>query len=86
VAVEMQPAPWNKGKKLRPISARARADFLKGLADGLTVRLAAEKAGRGHPRRFYELRGEDTRRSPRRGLKHTSRERRCSRTSFAAER
>jgi hypothetical protein len=53
------PAPWNKGKKLRPISQKARGDFLAGLADGLTVRLAAEKAGRAHPRRFYDLRAED---------------------------
>ena len=51
--------PWNKGRKLRPISERAQADFLAGLAEGLTVRLAAEKAGRAHPRRFYELRAED---------------------------
>ena len=51
--------PWNKGRKLRPITQKARADFLDGLAKGLTVRLAAERAGRAHTRRFYELRNED---------------------------
>jgi hypothetical protein len=50
---------WNKGAKLRPLSDQARARFLEGLTEGLTVTLAAEKAGRAHPRRFYELRNED---------------------------
>jgi hypothetical protein len=51
--------PWNKDQKLRPISQQGREDFLAGLAQGLTVRHAAERAGRAHPRRFYELRAED---------------------------
>jgi hypothetical protein len=50
---------FNKGRKLRPLSSSTRQRFLEGLAEGLTVKAAAEKAGRGHPRRFYELRAED---------------------------
>src|SRR5262245_57187440 len=51
--------PWNfnRGVKLRPISPQARARFLEGLAEGLTVTAAATKGGR-NPRRFYELRHE----------------------------
>jgi hypothetical protein len=52
-------APWNKGVSFRPLSDQARARFLEGLAEGLTVTLAAQKAGKAHPRRFYELRAED---------------------------
>jgi hypothetical protein len=52
------PAPWNKGRKLRPVSERSRGEFLAGLADGQTVGRAAQRAGRD-ARRFYELRNGD---------------------------
>jgi hypothetical protein len=53
--------PWNtnKGRKLRPISDRSQEEFLAGLARGLTVKAAAEQAGKPHPKRFYELRLKD---------------------------
>jgi hypothetical protein len=58
VADANRPVPWNKGRKVRPVSEKARADFLAGLADGQTVGRAAQRAGRD-PRRFYELRNGD---------------------------